>query len=81
MKTTCCCCCCCCCCCLESETEGEGAVRTFSYLLLVKECQRVAVLKNTEVFVLSAVHVVPLTEDGTPELANSVKRLLSLKVS
>lgn len=49
--------------------------------MLVKECQRVAVLKSTEVFVLSSVHVVPLTEDGTPELASSVKKLLSLKVS
>ena len=47
----------------------------------MKDCQRVAVLKSTEVFVLSSVHVVPLTEDGTPELANSVKKLLSLKVS
>ena len=37
-------------------------------------------LKNTEVYLLTSVQVIPLTEDATPEIANSVKRLLSLKV-
>ena len=37
-------------------------------------------LKSTEIYLLSSVQVISLTEDATPEIANSVKRLLSLKV-
>ena len=65
---------------VEFETDGSPDIRSYSYLFVVKECQRVAVLKNTEIHLLSSVQVVPLTEDATPEIAASVKRLLSLKV-
>ncbi|KAI6654976.1 synaptojanin-1 isoform X3 [Oopsacas minuta] len=62
------------------EGDTKDTIKTYSYLVLVKECQRVAVLKNTEIYVITSVHLIALTEDVTPEIANSVKRLLSLKV-